>query len=81
MRLDIDKTQFFKEAAARICSSLDLEKALWRFYEYVRDFIPITQMSLAVMDSDYNMKHMAYIRTDKNPCHCGVGNTRCVAWT
>lgn len=65
--MEIDKNQFFKEAAARICSSLDLEKALWRFYEYVKDFIPVTQISLAVTDSDYNLKYMAYIRTDKNP--------------
>jgi transcriptional regulator with GAF, ATPase, and Fis domain len=50
--MKLDENQFFREATLRICSSLDIEKVLWRFLVYVRDFIP----------SDFVM--MTHVSTD-----------------
>jgi formate hydrogenlyase transcriptional activator len=38
--MNVDEKEFFREATLRICSSLELEQALWRCFMYVRDYIP-----------------------------------------
>jgi len=65
--LDIEKIQFYKEASSRICSSLDIEKALWNLFDYLEHFIPMDGISLSLSEPDYSMKHIAYIHTKKNP--------------
>lgn len=52
---DLDENQFFREATLRLCSSLEIDTALPRCYEYLRGFIPVTQMSLAIIDFDQNV--------------------------
>lgn len=48
----IDENQFFKEMTLRICGSLEIEKALWHCFIYVRDIIPADELILTVYDPD-----------------------------
>jgi len=51
----VDENLFFREATLRLCSSLDIQVALKRFYEYIRGFMPVIQMSLHILDFDLNV--------------------------
>jgi transcriptional regulator with GAF, ATPase, and Fis domain len=49
----------------RICSSLDIETALRRTFEYIRDFIPVDRMSLHILDADRNiLRFVASVGSD-----------------
>jgi transcriptional regulator with GAF, ATPase, and Fis domain len=50
----VDENLFFREATLRLCSSLDVEAALKGCYEYIRQFIPVRLMNLAIRDPDEN---------------------------
>ena len=65
MKLDIEKSRIFHEAAIRISSSLDIEAALWRLFSYLKKFIPMTAISLAMTDSEYRLEHIAHINEEK----------------
>jgi len=41
---------FFREATLRLCSSLDIEIALKRCYEYIKLFIPVRLMNLDILE-------------------------------
>lgn len=45
-----DEKTFFSETTIRICGSLDIEKALWNCFLYVRDVFPVDELNLAVYD-------------------------------
>ncbi len=44
--MQIDEKIFFREVTLKICGSLEIEKALWRCFLYIRNFIPASQMNL-----------------------------------
>lgn len=46
----IDENVFFREATLRLCGSLEIEKALWNFFVYVRDFFPADFCLFTVYD-------------------------------
>ena len=48
--MSMDENFFFREATLRLCSSLDIEVALKRCYEFVRPFIPVNRMGLHIVD-------------------------------
>jgi len=48
----IDGNEFFRQATLRICGSLDIEKALWDCFTYVRRFIPGEVMRLLIVQPD-----------------------------
>jgi transcriptional regulator with GAF, ATPase, and Fis domain len=48
--VEIDKNEFFRQATLRICGSLDIDKALLNFIEYIRLFVPINKVTLSVYD-------------------------------
>ncbi|MEW6673223.1 MAG: sigma 54-interacting transcriptional regulator [Thermodesulfobacteriota bacterium] len=48
--MKIDEKEFFREFTLRICSSLEIEKALWRCFQYIRDVIPTDELFMAVYD-------------------------------
>lgn len=50
MILNFDENDFFREVTLRICSSLEIEKALWKCFLYIQQGIPIKQMSLHLYD-------------------------------
>ena len=53
--MTVDENVFFREATLRICSSLDIETALKRCFEYIGAFIPVTKASLHTVDYDLDL--------------------------
>lgn len=47
---EIDAKTFFSETTIRICGSLDIEKALWNCFLYVREILPVDELILTVYD-------------------------------
>ncbi len=50
-----DERIFFREATLRICGSLEIEKALWKFFHFIREFIPAEMIFLNVYDPGLGM--------------------------
>ncbi len=48
--MKIDENRFFREITLRICSSLEIEKALWHCFIYIKDIIPADELILTVYD-------------------------------
>lgn len=51
-QMRVDENEFFREASIRICSSLDIEKALSNCLFYVRSVMPADEMVLTVYHKD-----------------------------
>ncbi|MBT4087908.1 MAG: sigma 54-interacting transcriptional regulator [Deltaproteobacteria bacterium] len=47
---NFDINEFFKEATLRICSQLEIEKALFNFFSYIYNIIPADQITLNILD-------------------------------
>jgi transcriptional regulator with GAF, ATPase, and Fis domain len=47
----IDENEFFRRMTMRICSSLDIETAMWRCMQVLQEFIPSDEMYLHLYDS------------------------------
>jgi transcriptional regulator with GAF, ATPase, and Fis domain len=61
----IDENIFFREATLRLCSSLEIEPALKRCYEYIRPFIPVRRMGLHIVDIEENtLQFVAHVGAD-----------------
>lgn len=52
--MNVDTNEFFRQVTTRICGTLDIQTALERCLHYIRDFIPVTRMSLDVFDPGLN---------------------------
>ncbi len=48
--MPIDENYFFREVSLRICGSLEIEKALWDSFMYIRDYIPADIMIIDIYD-------------------------------
>ncbi len=48
--MNMDENVFFREVTLSICGSLDLEKALWRCFLFVREIMPADELTLTVYD-------------------------------
>jgi len=48
--MKLDRNEFFRQATLRICSSLDIGKALFNFLQYIRLFMPASKVTLGVFD-------------------------------
>ncbi|MGA2028140.1 MAG: sigma 54-interacting transcriptional regulator, partial [Syntrophobacteraceae bacterium] len=48
--MKLDENEFFRQATLRICSSLDIEKALFNCLQYIRLFMPASMMSLGLFE-------------------------------
>lgn len=55
----LDRNEFFRQAARKICGSLDIEVALKRCFDYVQDFLPAEGMALTIFP--HGMKNMMKI--------------------
>ncbi|MGA2954788.1 MAG: sigma 54-interacting transcriptional regulator [Thermodesulfobacteriota bacterium] len=51
----VDERNFFREATLRICGSLKIEKTLWQFLLFIREFIPAEMIFLNVYDPGLGM--------------------------
>lgn len=49
--MNTDENEFFRELTLRICGSLDLEKALWQCFLYVRNIMPADELVLIIYDA------------------------------
>jgi transcriptional regulator with GAF, ATPase, and Fis domain len=47
-----NEKEIFYMATTRLCSSLDIETALWRCFMYIRDYIPGDRMFISYISSD-----------------------------
>ena len=50
--MKIDENEIFHHATIRLCSSLDIETALWRCFTYIRDYIPGDRIYISYISSD-----------------------------
>jgi transcriptional regulator with GAF, ATPase, and Fis domain len=50
--MDLDENQLFREATLRICSSLELDKAIHDTFLYLRNFLPLEELSLRAYERD-----------------------------
>jgi len=48
--MKLNENEFFRQATLRICSSLDIEKALFNYLQYIRLFMPASMMSLGLFE-------------------------------
>lgn len=46
----INRDQFFREMAIRICGSLDLDKALWSCLQFLKGVIPVDELQMDTYD-------------------------------
>ena len=46
----LENVDFFRETTVRICGTLEIEKALWRCFTFMRDFIPGDEAYLTYYD-------------------------------
>lgn len=60
--MKLDENEFFRQATLRICSSLDIEKALLNCLQYIRLFIPACKASLGLFDPNTGtLKNLALV--------------------
>ena len=52
MTVPVEEKQFFREFTLRICSSLEIDKALYRCLRYVGSVMPAATLLLTVYDAD-----------------------------
>jgi GAF domain-containing protein len=56
--MSVDENVFFREAALRICSSLNIEEALKGCFDYLKRHIPANRMILHLYDADLNVTRL-----------------------
>lgn len=62
----VDEKDFFREATLKLCSSLDLERALHQCLLYVRRFMPAGQMGFQVYHPDTGVVEMVAHATPRS---------------
>lgn len=50
--MQVDEYKFFRQATLLICGSLDIEKALSRFHQYLKNFMPVVSVHLSLLEPD-----------------------------
>jgi transcriptional regulator with GAF, ATPase, and Fis domain len=65
-RVLVDEKDFFKQATLRLCSSLDLERALHQCLVYVRRFMPAGQMGFQVYHPETGVVEMVAHATPRS---------------
>ncbi len=50
--MQIDENDFYRKATTRICGSLEIETAMWRSLQFLKDVIPVDRMFLHLYESD-----------------------------
>jgi transcriptional regulator with GAF, ATPase, and Fis domain len=48
----VDENKFFRQAALRICGSLDIGKAIVDCIDYIKDYIPVSELTLSWLEPD-----------------------------
>lgn len=66
-----DTNEFFRQATLRICSSLDIEKAMFNCLSYIQDFVPVTELRLSLLEPKTGLfRNLASVTADgsSKPC-------------
>ncbi len=50
--MDVDKNIFFQKLTLKICSSLEIEKALFKTFKYIRQYIPADGLTFDIAEPD-----------------------------
>lgn len=58
--MDINENEFFRHMTLRICGSLDLETALQRSFDYLKNFLPVEMMSLHFYNGSLGAMHTIF---------------------
>ncbi len=69
MKLDekIDEKDFYYQVTKRICSTLDLNKALWQTLHYLKDIMPADLMTIGLFESEMGgVRSIATATVDKD---------------
>jgi transcriptional regulator with GAF, ATPase, and Fis domain len=61
----IDEKVFFREATLKLCSSLEIERALYQCFLYIRRFIPAGQMGFHVFHKEQGVVETVALATDQ----------------
>lgn len=57
----MDKNEFFRQTALRICGNLEIEEALHILLQFLKEFMPVTKIYLQHYEHDYHaMRSIAY---------------------
>lgn len=60
--MTVDENDFFRQATLRICSSLDIEKAMLRCLRYIEEFIPASEMYLNLFEPGLGViRNLAFV--------------------
>ena len=63
----MDRNEFFREAALRICGNLEIEEAMQTLIQFLGSSMPVTKIFLQHYDQDFQaMRTIAY--ADENEC-------------
>jgi len=63
--MKVNENEFFRQATLRICSSLDIEKALFKCLRYIDQFIPVADMHLDLFEPGTNVvRNLARVTRD-----------------
>jgi len=63
----IDRNEFFRQITIRICSSLQIETALGRSFEYLSSFFPLDELYLDVLDANLGaIRRIANVKRGKS---------------
>ena len=63
---DIDKNEFFIQITKRICGSLGIETALWRYLKYLEEGMPVTRMNLHLFEQNLSEMCSIFLRDRHN---------------
>lgn len=53
--MKVDENEFFRQATLRICSSLDMDRAFRRCFDYLKQFIPMSGLFVGLYDPELNV--------------------------
>ncbi len=68
----VDEKEFFREATLQTCCSLKVEKALFRSFEYIRQYIPADQMTLNFLDDQTGDLNIIASATRGDGVRCNI---------
>ncbi|MDR3567966.1 MAG: sigma 54-interacting transcriptional regulator [Syntrophobacteraceae bacterium] len=66
----IDQNDFFREVSIRICGSLEIDKALWSCFLFVREVMPLDEMYMAVYDPRLGSMKIVAVADAKGGRNC-----------
>ena len=65
--VDVNKDEFFREATVRICSSLKIEAALANAFAYLKEYFPLDDLYLDILDSSLGaIRRIAHVVTEES---------------